>query len=164
MLQIASNCRYLDKPCDFFFDGAPNPNFCVPSQFVSWSAQPLEPPSETYVSALHDKCSPFLGRENLFWIILVNVLASDAPTFFYLFNEVFYYKKCHICQHCPYTAHYQRLEGWQMLPRTAVSISLSTSSSTSLSACHKAWQPTHLDAQRGSARRFRTCGGACPAG
>ena len=50
MLQIASNCRYLDKPCDFFFDGAPNPNFCVPSQLVSWSAQPLEPPSETYVS------------------------------------------------------------------------------------------------------------------
>ena len=31
-----------------------NPTFCVPSQFVNWSAQPLEPPSETYVSALHD--------------------------------------------------------------------------------------------------------------
>ena len=27
------------------------------------------------------KCSPFLCRENLFWIILVNVLASDALTF-----------------------------------------------------------------------------------
>ena len=49
MLQIASHCHYLDKPCGFFFDGAPNPEFCVPSQLVSWSAQPLEPPSETYV-------------------------------------------------------------------------------------------------------------------
>ena len=27
-----------------------NPIFCVPSQLVSWSSQPLEPPSETYVS------------------------------------------------------------------------------------------------------------------
>ena len=36
---------------------APNPTFCVPSQFVSWSVHPLEPPSETYVFALHDKWS-----------------------------------------------------------------------------------------------------------
>ena len=40
--------------CDFFFGDAPNPNFCVPSQFVSWSAQALQPPSKTYVSVLHD--------------------------------------------------------------------------------------------------------------
>ncbi len=38
----------------FLLVGAPNLTFCVPSQFVSWSAQPLEPPIETYVSALHD--------------------------------------------------------------------------------------------------------------
>ena len=40
--------------CAFLLGDTPNPIFCVPSQFVSWSAQPLEPPSETYVSALHD--------------------------------------------------------------------------------------------------------------
>ena len=45
---------YLTKPCHFFEGSAPNPFFCVLSQLVSWSAQPLEPPSETYVSALHD--------------------------------------------------------------------------------------------------------------
>ena len=50
----ATNRHYQDKPCNFFFGDAPNPNFCVPSQFVSWSAQALEPQSETYVSALHD--------------------------------------------------------------------------------------------------------------
>ena len=33
------------------------------------------------------KCSPFPCRENLFWIILVNILASDTPTFLYLFNR-----------------------------------------------------------------------------
>ena len=38
----------------FFWRIPPRPTFCVPSQFVSWSAHPLEPPSETYVSALHD--------------------------------------------------------------------------------------------------------------
>lgn len=38
----------------FFFLCVPNPIFCVPSQFKSWSAHPFEPPSETYVSALHD--------------------------------------------------------------------------------------------------------------
>ena len=72
---------YSEKPLGFFLRTAPNPTFCVPSQFVSWSAQPLEPPSGAYVSALHDKCSPFLCRENLFWLVLVNVLASDALTF-----------------------------------------------------------------------------------
>ena len=56
-LQIASHCHYLDKPWVSFLGDAPNPNFCVPSQFVSWSAQPLELPSETYVSALHDMWS-----------------------------------------------------------------------------------------------------------
>ena len=45
---------YSEKPLGFFLRTAPNPTFCVPSQFVSWSAHPLEPPSETYVSALHD--------------------------------------------------------------------------------------------------------------
>ena len=45
---------YSEKPLGFFLRTAPNPTFCVPSQFVSWSAQPLEPLSETYVSALHD--------------------------------------------------------------------------------------------------------------
>ena len=50
----ATNRHYQDKPCGFFFGDAPNPNFCVQSQFVIWSAQALEPPSETYVSALHD--------------------------------------------------------------------------------------------------------------
>lgn len=43
-----------DKPCGYFFGGAPNPNFCIPSQFVSWSAQPLEAPRETYAFALHN--------------------------------------------------------------------------------------------------------------
>ena len=46
-----------EKPLGFFLWIAPNPTFCVPSQFVSWSAHPLEPPSETYVSALHDMWS-----------------------------------------------------------------------------------------------------------
>ena len=41
-------------PFSFFCGMLPSPIFCVPSQFVNWSAQPLEPPSETYVSALHD--------------------------------------------------------------------------------------------------------------
>ena len=40
---------YSEKPLGFFLRTAPNPTFCVPSQFVSWSAHPLEPPSETYV-------------------------------------------------------------------------------------------------------------------
>ena len=40
-----------------FVQIAPNPTFCVPSQFKSWSAHPFEPPSETYVSALHDMWS-----------------------------------------------------------------------------------------------------------
>lgn len=48
---------HLDEFCAFLLKGAPNPTFCVPSQFVSWSAHPLEPPSETYVSALHDMWS-----------------------------------------------------------------------------------------------------------
>ena len=46
--------KYSEKPLGFFLRTAPNPTFCVPSQFVSWSAHPFEPPSETYVSALHD--------------------------------------------------------------------------------------------------------------
>ena len=62
---------YRPSPFSFFCGMLPSPTFCIPSQFVSWSAQPLEPPS----------------------VILVNVLASDAPTFLYLFNEGFYYKK-----------------------------------------------------------------------
>ena len=37
----------------FSFENELNPAFGVPSQFVNWSAQPFEPPSETYVSALH---------------------------------------------------------------------------------------------------------------
>ena len=48
---------YSEKPLGFFLRTAPNPTFCVPSQFVNWSAQPFEPPSETYVSALHDMWS-----------------------------------------------------------------------------------------------------------
>lgn len=45
---------YRPSPFSFFCGMLPSPTFCVPSQFVSWSAQPLEPPSETYVSALHN--------------------------------------------------------------------------------------------------------------
>ena len=49
---------YRPSPFSFFCGMLPSPTFCcVPSQFVSWSAQPLEPPSETYVSALHDMWS-----------------------------------------------------------------------------------------------------------
>ena len=44
-------------PFSFFCGMLPSPIFCVPSQFVSWSAHPLKPPSETYVSALHDMWS-----------------------------------------------------------------------------------------------------------
>ena len=73
MKSICHYCLFFYRPSSFsFFCGMlPSPTFCIPSQFVSWSAQPLEPPS----------------------VILVNVLASDAPTFLYLFNEVFYDKK-----------------------------------------------------------------------
>ncbi len=42
---------------DLLWGLEPKPNFCVPSQFVSGSAQPFEPPSETYVSAQHDMWS-----------------------------------------------------------------------------------------------------------
>lgn len=42
----------------FCFIGVPNPTFCVPSQFVSWSAHSFEPPSETYVSV------PFMCTNN----------------------------------------------------------------------------------------------------
>ena len=48
---------YRPSPFPFFCGTLPSPTFCVPSQLVSWSAQPLEPPSETYVSALHDMWS-----------------------------------------------------------------------------------------------------------
>lgn len=41
----------------FLLVGVSNPTFCKPSQFVSWSAHPFKPPSETYVSALHDMWS-----------------------------------------------------------------------------------------------------------
>ena len=44
---------YRPSPFSFFCGMLPSPIFCVPSQFVNWSTQPLEPPSETYVSALH---------------------------------------------------------------------------------------------------------------
>ena len=41
----------------FFLINASNPHFCVPSQLVSWSAHPFEPPRETYMLALHDSLS-----------------------------------------------------------------------------------------------------------
>lgn len=50
-------CRHLQRFCAFLFVAAPHPNSCIPSQFASWPAHPFEPPSESYVSALHDMWS-----------------------------------------------------------------------------------------------------------
>lgn len=52
LAQIAANrsrwnrFAILQMACPFFFVIAPKPSFFVPSQFVSWSAQPSEPPRE----------------------------------------------------------------------------------------------------------------------
>lgn len=43
----------LLSPQLFFFCGMlPSPTFCVPSQFVSWSVRPLEPPSTSLIDEL----------------------------------------------------------------------------------------------------------------
>ena len=39
---LVTDLRYLNKSCGIFFDCTPNSNFCVPSRFVSYSAQPLK--------------------------------------------------------------------------------------------------------------------------
>ena len=46
-LGMGETNSYLDIPPPFFFSGAAIPFFFEPSQFVSWSAQPLEPIRET---------------------------------------------------------------------------------------------------------------------
>ena len=57
---------YLDIPPPFFFSGAARPCFFEPSQFVSWSAQPLEPIRETLLSALHDIVSTAERKVSMF--------------------------------------------------------------------------------------------------
>lgn len=39
-------------PFSFFCGMLPSPTFCVPSQFVSWSVRPLEPPSTSLIDEL----------------------------------------------------------------------------------------------------------------
>ncbi len=56
-----------------------NPNFCVPSQFINWSALPLEPPSETYVSALHDIWSTKASKLSM--ALSVNWTSLEAKSF-----------------------------------------------------------------------------------
>ena len=72
--EICRDCSYV-----FLFIGASNPAFCVPSQFVSWSAHPLEPPSETYVSALHDMWSTKVRKLSM--ALSVNWISFVAKSF-----------------------------------------------------------------------------------
>ena len=62
-LGMGETNSYLDTPPPFFFSGAAIPCFFEPSQFVSWSAQPLEPIRETLLSALHDIVSTAERKE-----------------------------------------------------------------------------------------------------
>lgn len=64
----------------------PSPNFCVPSQFVNWSAQPLEPPSEMYASALHDMRST--KARKLSMELSVNWTSFVAKSFVQLVTRV----------------------------------------------------------------------------
>ena len=64
------------------FDGAPNPNFCIPSQFVSWSAQPLEAPREAYVFALHDMWSTKARKMSMaLFVNWASFVAKSFPRF-----------------------------------------------------------------------------------
>ena len=88
--------NYSEKPLSFFLWTAPNPTFCVPSQFVSWSAQPLEPPSETYVSALHDIWST--KARKLSMALSVNWTSFVAKSFVQLVTHILRGKiRCHFC-------------------------------------------------------------------
>ncbi len=64
----------------------PSPNFCVPSQFVNWSAQPLKPPSEMYASALHDMRST--KARKLSMELSVNWTSFVAKSFVQLVTRV----------------------------------------------------------------------------
>lgn len=46
-------CSFIATALFSFFCGMlPSPTFCVPSQFVSWSVRPLEPPSTSLIDEL----------------------------------------------------------------------------------------------------------------
>lgn len=53
-------------PLPIFLSGAAKPRFFLPSQLVSWSAQPLEPPRETEFSALPDISLTMERKESMF--------------------------------------------------------------------------------------------------
>ena len=87
---------FLSYRLPFFIIEVHNPTFCVPSQFVNWSAQPLEPPGETYVSALHDMWST--NARKLSMALSVNWTSFVAKSFVQLVTYILLGKiRCRFC-------------------------------------------------------------------